>query len=311
MATPYVTASLLQSRPASIAWTVTPKLTADLASQTAQLEQECWTATSAVDRFLHQPLRATVNTEEGLCPGYPRFGVNPHNGLGNIITRRWPVTQVLAVQVAPSRSFPPAWALVPAGSALIRTPVIGASGPAPVTVPSGGNAIDVAPGYLRRDCGRGGQRVMVSYVAAYPHCGLTEAAEKGASTITVDDVTGWANPQGFSAGFAYDGTLTEGVQVTAASAMTPITLPGIGGTAQAGPGTLTLSAPLQFAHATGTVVSALTPDSIRAVALQAMVQALEGIDAIAAQSLAGQMSGGSAEVAANAAAVLCDYRAIA
>lgn len=308
-ATPYVTAAMLTAMPSSVSWTVIPTLTADSDAQLAQLAQECWKATSAVDRYCCQPLRAVANTEEGTGPGQPRISVDRDTGIASVVTRRWPVTQVLAVQVSPVRCFPPQWTLVPLDQCIIRHPVILSAGPAPQTGPGGGNVIDIAPGWITRDRGTGGWRVMTSYLHAWPHTSLTadvQPAQSGPQTVTVDDVTGWAGVTGF----AYDGPGTELAEVTTAAATVPVQLPGGAGTVQAGPGTLTLSSPLLFPHPAGTVLSALPPDVTRATALQAAVQALEGIDAIAAQSLSGPMSGGSGELAESVELILDEYRRI-
>lgn len=313
MATPIVTAAMLLSQPAGIAWNVIPTLTASGPEQQAQLAQECLKATSAIDRYCHQPLRAEVVTdppESG--PGRGRVSIDRRTGNAKLITRRWPVTQVLAVQVASARSFPPDWSLVPSGQTLIGRPVIASAGPVPPTEPDGGNVIEVAPGNIGwvasgRDGFRGLERVMWSYGHGWPHTSLTAPAAASASTITVDDVSGWAVPQGFSGGMVYDSTLTEGAVVLSVSADSPVQLPGVAGTVQAGPGTLTLSAPLQNAHAIGTVISAMPPDLIRAAALQAAVQALEGIDAIATQSQSGQMAGSTGALAAEVERILESY----
>ena len=307
MATPYVTPAMLTSAPAGIAWTVIPTLTANSAEQQAQLAQVCWKATSIVDTYCRQPLRATINTESGNGPGHPRVAVNRDTHTGTLITRRWPVTGVAAVQTSLARNFPPQWSLVPADQYKVRHPVIASAVSAPVTGPSGGNVIDVGPGYINWDYGRGGWDVLYSYGSGWPHAGLTVAATAGATSVTVDDVTGWAGVTGF----AYDSTSTEAVQVTAAAATSPPVLQGTGGTVQAGPGTLTLSAPLGFAHAAGTVISALPANAIHAAVLAATVQALEGIDAIATQSLSGQLAGGTGALATEVEMILDDFRRIA
>lgn len=306
-ATPYITAGMLQSHPAGISWNVIPTLTASTQAQLAQLAQVCWQATSAVDRYCRQPLRATVNTETGPGPGMSRVAADRRTRKGTLITRRWPVTSVAAVQTSLASAFPAQWSLVPAGQWKVRHPPVLSAGPTPATGPSGGNVIDVAPGYITWDYGRGGWDVMVSYVSGWPHAGLTVTAQPGAQQISVDDVTAWAGVTGF----IYDGTSTEAVTVLAAPATAPVQLPGAAGTVQAGPGVLALAQPLAFAHTAGTVVSALPPDVIRATALQASVQALEGIDAIATQSLSGQMAGGTGVLAEEVEMILDDYRRIA
>lgn len=306
-ATPYVTPAMLTSAPAGLSWTVVPTLTASTAEQTAQLAQVCWQATSAVDRYCRQPLRATVNTETGSGPGLPRIASDRTTRRGTIVTRRWPVTSVVAIQTSPSNAFPEQWTLVPSGQWKIRNPAVLSAAPTPATGPSGGNVIDVAPGYITWDRGRGGWDVMTSYLSCWPHAGLSATATAGAQTLTIDDVTGWAG----TVGFLYDGVSTELVEVSAVSATTPVQLPGVAGTVQAGPGTLTLSQPLAFNHGVGAVLSALPPDVIRATALQASVMALEAIDAISTQSLSGQIAGGTTVLAEEVELILDDYRRVA
>jgi hypothetical protein len=117
----------------------------------------------------------------------------------------------------------------------------------------------------------------------------------GAMTVHVDDVTGWAG----ASGWIYDGTSTEPVTVTTASADSALVIPGIvnpvvnslsGGalTVQAGPGTVTLTTPLTYGHGAGTVLSALPETVLRAAALFCAVQAIETIDAIATQAVSGE-----------------------
>lgn len=306
-ATPYITPAMLTAAPAGLSWSVVPTLTASAPAQLAQLAQVCWQATSAVDRYCRQPLRAVINTETGAGPGLPRIASDRATRRGTIVTRRWPVTSVAAIQVSPSIAFPEQWTPVPSGQWRIRHPVILSAAPTPETGPSGGNAIDVAPGYITWDRGKGGWDVMTSYQSGHPHAGLTASATSGAQTLTVDDVTGWAG----TVGFLYDGVSTELVEVVDATAAVPVQLPGVAGTVQAGPGTLALAQPLQFSHSTGAVVSALPPDIIRATALQASVMALEMIDAIATQSLSGQMAGGTTILAEEVELILDDYRRVA
>ncbi|GAB2695939.1 hypothetical protein GCM10010442_11950 [Kitasatospora kifunensis] len=305
--TPYVTPAMLTSAPAGISWAVVPTLTASAQTQTAQLAQVCWQATSAVDRYCLQPLRATVNTETGSGPGLPRIASDRATRKGTIVTRRWPVTSVAAIQTSPASAYPEQWTLVPSGQWRVRTPPILSAAPTPSTGPTGGNVIDVAPGYITWGRGKGGWDVMTSYLSGWPHAGLSAAVSAGAESLTVDDVTGWTG----SVGFLYDGISTELVEVTAAAATVPVQLPGVAGTVQAGPGTLTLAGPLGFQHSAGAVLSALPPDVIRAAALQASVMALETIDAIATQSLSGRMAGGTGVLAEEVEMILDNYRRVA
>lgn len=302
--TPYITPGLLTSAPAGLSWQVVPTLTADAAEQTAQLAYICQQVTSLVDGYLHQPLRATIVTEQNCGPGMPRVAVNRDTGIGELITRQWPVTAVNAVQASPVRSFPPQWSLVPAGQARIRTPVLMAASGIPASGPSGGNAIDVAAGYIDWCHGRGGWLVSPSYTSGYPHAGLTAATAADAESLTVDDVTGWA---GWT-GFLLDGPATELVTVTAAQAAAPVQLPGLGGTVQAGAGTLTLAEPLQYVHEPGALVTAIPLAALHAAALSAAVIALETITAIAAQSSSGNLPGGLGALATESELALDPFR---
>jgi hypothetical protein len=232
-------------------------------------------------------LRATADTEYLTGPGQPRCTVDRNTGSGILVMRRWPVTDVLAIQTSPSRSFPRVWTPVPAGLWDIRHPLISLGDSASATAPDGGCTIDVAPGYVSWADGSGGQRVQVCYVNGWPHTSLTAACTGGAGTLEVDDVTGWAG----AAGFAYDGSGTEQLSVLSVSATTPAELPDGAGIAEAGPGTVTLSTPLTFGHAEGTVISALPADVVQATILAAAVQALQGgIDALTIQAMPGEHS---------------------
>jgi hypothetical protein len=306
MATPYITPGMLTSAPAGISWKVVPTLTADSAEQLAQLDQVCWRATSIVDSYCRQPLRATANTETATGPGAPRVAVDRHTGMGLLVTQYSPVVEVLGVLVAPSRSFPPQWCRVPDDHCRIRHPAPLSAGPAPVTTPAGGNAIDLAPSHLDWRHGRSGWQVQYSYLSGWPHTSLTADTQAGDTTVQVDDVTGWTG----AVGFAYDGPGTEPVQATAAAATVPVELPNGAGTVDAGPGTVTLAAPLTAGHPAGTVISAMPTAVIQATLLLATVQALEGLNAIAVQSMSGRLAGGLGPLATEAEMILDDYRRV-
>lgn len=309
--TPYVNSAMLLARPLGVSWTIVPSLSASDQAQQAQIDSECQAATSAVDRYCRQPLRAVITTEQMPGPGMPRFATDRISGRTTLITRRWPVASVAAIQYAlnpPWGTYPLAWHLVPAGQWNIRNPVLQAPAAGPPSGPSGGNVIDIATGFTDWLHGKGGWTAMVSYQSGFgAHTSLTAAAAKGATTLAVDDVTGWAS----TGGWLYDAASTELAQVTAVAAASPVQLPGVAGTVQAGPGTLTLAAPLAYSHQPGAVISALPADIIRATALQATVQAIEGIDAIATQSVSGARSGGSGELATEVEMILDDYRRVA
>lgn len=278
-----------------------------------------------VDTYCRQVLRSTLAVEYLNGPGMPRCNVD-QTGNGVLQTRWWPVTEVLAIQLSSSRAFPRVWTPVTAGQWDIRHPLISPGDSASATAPDGGWTVDVAPGWISWDgCGRGistpngawrgaggrgGLRVQLAYLNGWPHTSLTGDAGQGASELTVDDVTGWTG----ASGFAYDGAATESLSAESVAANSPFVLPDDAGTAQAGPGTITLSSPLNFSHQAGTVVSALPADVIYATILAAAVQALTGgTDAITIQSVSGEHS--SPQPTADGMtkqyqALLSDYRRI-
>jgi len=317
--TPYCSAGMLTAQPAGLSWQVVPTLTASTAEQAAQLSSVCRIATSQVDSFCRQPLRATVNTETITGPGKGRLTVDPGTGIASLVTRRWPVAEVLAVQTSPARAFPPSWTPVAANQWLIRYPVLSAPFGAPQSSASGGNVIDLAPGVASWADGRGTLRLEHAYLSGWAHAGTTSMALAGAMTMHVDDVTGWAG----ASGYLYDGTSTEPVTCTTVAADSALILPSIVApvvnpftdpsgalTVQAGPGTVTLTTPLTYGHGAGTVLSALPETVLRAAALFAAVQAIETIDAIATQSLSGEF-GSTSMLAKAAEQALAEFRRIA
>lgn len=298
LGTPYITPQMLRDAPSGVSWDIIPEPNSTDAETLAELTNVCWRATSKIDTYCNQPLRSTVNTEYVNGPGMPRCNVDPDTGNGVLQMKRWPITEVLAILISPSRAFPRAWTPVPAGNWDIRHPLIWSGDSASATAPDGGWTIDVAPGYISwcgtspglssrwsGGGGRGGQRVQVCDINGWPHTSLTATAAAGATTISVDDVTGWTG----ALGFVYDGAATEQVSGVSVSATSALVLPNGAGTAQAGAGTITLSSPLAYEHQKGTVISALPAVVIEASVYAASVQALEaGIDSVAIQTLSGE-----------------------
>lgn len=290
LGTPYITPAMLTSAPTGVSWGIIPFPKASSAEQLAELTSICWRATSIVDTYCNQVIRATVDNETLTGPGAPRVAVQQDTGNGLLVMRRWPVTQVLAIQTALNRSFPRVWSTVPDDQYDIEHPLINQyTDTASATSPDGGASILVASGYVTWVYGRNGQRILVSYVNGWPHTSLTQAAAAGDTMLHVDDVTGWTGAQGF----AYDGADTEPVSVASVAATTPLPLPNGVGTAQSGPGTVTLSSPLAYAHAVGVVVSSLPANVIWAAALAAASQALSaGFTSIAVQNISGSLTEG-------------------
>lgn len=290
MATPYVTPQMITNAPTGVSWSIIPAPKSSNPQQLAEQTNMCWRATSIVDTYCNQVLRATVDNEELSGPGNVRVNVQRGTGNGILVMRRWPVIQVLAIQTAANASWPRKWTPVPAGMYGAEHPLIGQyTNTASATAPDGGSSILLAPGYVDQCRGQNGTRLLVSYTNGWPHTSLTQAATAGATTVHVDDVTGWTG----AAGFAYDGSTTEAVAASSIAATTPLPLPNGVGTAQAGPGTLTLSSPLAFNHAAGTVISALPANVLWAAVLATAAQALEaGITSISIQNMPGSTTEG-------------------
>jgi hypothetical protein len=186
-------------------------------------------------------------------------------GNGRVILSRWPVLSITQVQVAPNGVFPRQWTTVPAGYYDIEHPVLGVYGSAaPSDSGDGGQSIVIAPGYVNWGGGRNGVLLRVSYINGWPHCSLTSDVAIGATSLPVDDCTGWAITGEFgvtgAAGTIYDSGQQETVQVSAASATS-------------GPGNLTVPA-LTFGHKAGTMITTLPQSVIWATILFASAQAL-------------------------------------
>jgi hypothetical protein len=265
------------------------------AQQFAEQMNICHRATGMIDGFVNQALRATVDTEQRSGPGEYRINLEQSTGNVRWILSRWPVTDILAIQVSGNGTFPRQWNQVQSGFWDIENPVIGVydSYTPGGSAGTGGQSIIIAPGYGGWWNGRNGLRFSCSYVNGWPHSGIMANVTSGSSTIQVDDVTGFA---GASARI-YDGASTETVHITSVAANTPLTLPNGGGTAQAGPGMLTLSSPVNFSHPGSNpatvVISSMPQDVLWAVILAAMTQALEsGITSVSIQNISGSQTAG-------------------
>ena len=263
--TPYVTPATLVSAPTGIAWsTIPPGKDVTPARHLAEQANICARATAQADEYCNQVLRATSDTEVYHGPDY-RVTVQ-QTGNVRIILQRWPVLAVTKVEVSPAATWPRQWVTLPAGWAEPETPPAGLYGStAPSAAGSGGQSILIGPGYVDWSQGRQGYTIRVTYVNGWPHAGLVSPAPQGATSLQVDDCTGWAVTSGAgvtgATGVVKDSGAQEVVQVTAASA-------------QAGPGTLTLAAPLRFPHQPGVAVTTLPASAEWAVILFATAQAL-------------------------------------
>ena len=229
----------------------------------AEIWNMCGRATSRVDGYTNQTLRATADVELLYGPDY-RVTVGPASGgqyptpyWGNsaaqnarVILSRWPVLQVTGVKTCPNNLWPRTWTAVPSGYFEPAVPPIGVYGSvAPGGSAEGGQAVTIGGGYINWSLGRNGWAIQVFYVNGYPHCSLTSAVTAGVSTLPVNDCTGWAIADYYgtytgATGRVVDSGQQEAVHVTAASVTS-------------GPGTLTLSSALNYPHAAGTLVTTM------------------------------------------------------
>ena len=285
---PYITAPMLLSGawPVSVDFSTLPpgRLQAGSANFAAvtNLAAE---ATTECDAFCNQPLRACLSTEtlHGPGDGANRVTVQNGSGLGRIMLQRFAIMAVTAVQVSPN-TWPRQWTTVPAGQFGPEYPPIGLYGSqAPSAAGQGGQAILINQGYVTWCLGRNGFVIQVTYLHGWPHTALTANAAASATTITVDDCTGWAPVGGSTfgaAGVIYDGAAQEAMNVSASSVT-------------AGPGTLTLTAPLASPHQAGTLISSLPQDVIWGAALYAGATALtRGASSTTTRDTPGRGSGG-------------------
>lgn len=283
--TPYCTLPELLSAPTGISWsTIPPGQSVTAPQRQAEQLNILGRATARADGCVRQTLRATVAEEQLYGPDY-YLTVQNGSGLGRAILSYWPVLSVTSVQVSPN-SFPRSWVTVPAGYYDIERPVIPVYGSvAPSAVPIGGQAILIARNYVAWCNGRNGFAVKVGYVNGWPHTSLTGPVTAGATSLPVDDCTGWAITGEFgqagAAGLVYDSGFQETVQVTAASV-------------PAGPGTLTLSSPLLNSHQAGVMVTTLPQSVIDATILFSVAQALQrGATSTTVHAIPGGTGGGA------------------
>jgi hypothetical protein len=331
--TPYLTPQMLLAAPTGIVWS-----TVGAGSRPTEQQQFneqvnlCRRATSMIDGYCNQPLRATVDVETLYGPGDLRFQMSP-NGNARLLLSRSPVTQVLGGLVSAAASFPPQFTTVPPQYFKIEKPLIGVYG---TTVPGGsdnaGQAVLLAPGYVGWYGGRMGWQVQVAYVNGWPHASLQAPAAAGDMTLSVDDCTGWGPPAPYypqagssvttvpqlpgqlsipqlaqfagtgAAGTLYDPGSQEAFTVLAASAVS-------------GPGVLTLAGPLAYEHAVGVMTSTLPNTIIQAAILYCVSQALvRGATSTSVQALPGTGTSGGEKTADEYAAeadLLCHpYRRI-
>lgn len=279
--TPYITPAMLIEAPTGISWSTIPGQNATKDEKLAAVLNICVRATSAVNGYCNQPLRATIDTEQFTGPGDFRCQNQP-NGVTRLLSSRFPVASIVSGRVTPAAAFPASWQTIPANQFRPEKPLVGVYGSsAPSGSGTGGQAILLAPGWVSWGFGRLSSTVETTFINGWPHAALTQRAIAGTGVLQVDDITGWLG----AGGNIYGGAGQEFVQVTA---VTPTVLGAISGS-----GTLTLASPLTFTHDPGVLVSTL-PGSVQQASIYfAVAQALtRGATATAVQSIGGSTTGG-------------------
>lgn len=306
IATPYVTPATLIAAPTGIGWSTIPVRNGTEQQQLAEQTNICWRATHDIDAMCNQPLRADLALETETGPGFRLTIPTSGSGAARLVTQRSPVTEIIGGQYSPSSAFPPVWTPIPASSFMAGAGSIQTLGNSmPDASGAGSYFIDIAPGYITWINGRDGTRLQVAYISGWAHTSLTSAVAASATTLAVDDVTGWLGTMGQ----IYDGALTESFTVTAVSADNPTTV--FGASVPTGPGTLTLSSPLAYAHTSGILATALPYSVVWAAVLLCVAQALtRGATAITGPSMPGAMThpGSPDECKVEAEALITPYR---
>lgn len=250
--TPYVTPAMLLASNYGISWGTFPKSGASAADQIAAQLQICATLTSEMDAIANQMLRATIDVEREFGPDLV-ITMLP-NGWARFRMSSSPIARLVGARVSPSSANPPAWSSIAGTSLILEHSPLPATG---TIVPAGSGPLPAAalipPGYVSRMAGRKGYYVEVTALAGFPVAGIDVAAAVAATSLHVDDVTGWWDPDLLAGarGTIYDPPWREDVVV---AGMTPDVAGAI-----SGPGTLTLTTGLRFGH-TPSVGGTTEPD---------------------------------------------------
>jgi hypothetical protein len=304
---PYISPTTLESAPTGVDWTtIGPSPADDLtpAQNMAEMWSMCARATSRVDGYCNQVLRATTDTELLHGPDYrvtvgpasggnyptPYWGTSPAQN-ARLILSRWPVLQVTGVKVCPNNLWPRTWTSVTAGYFEPEVPTLNVyNSVSPGGSADGGQAILVGGGFIDWTYGRNGYAIQVTYTNGWPHCSLTSAVAAGVTSLPVNDCTGWGITNYYgtftgATGVIEDSGQQEAIHVTATSATS-------------GPGNLTLSSATNYPHQAGTIVTTMPAAVQQACIYFCTAEALtRGATSTTIHSVGGgaQSSGGGAK----------------
>lgn len=291
------------------------------ASATQQLTSQmdiCMRATASAEAFLNQQVRCTIDVQTENAPSRNRVWLDAATGVVRFMANHFPVLDIIAAKTSPSGTFPRSYQDVAANMWEVDDPpsintgsaVTGGDG-------QGGNVILFAPGTLNYMHGKKGFRIVVTYLNGWPHAGITAAMLANATTVHVDDVTGWSVTTADEPITCpiYDGANTEVVQVVGVASTTN----GTTGLSAYGPGVLTLAAGTGNAHAGLTsgvancLISTLPATIMTAVIKMAVSEALvRGATATSVQRNQGQTtkSGSHGDLYLEGCELLLPYRRV-
>lgn len=191
-----------------------------------------------MDSLATMSLRAFVDTESDFGPDLVVQVLQ--NGWVRYRFPTSPILQIVSAAYAYASDVTATWNEIPADQCTTEHAAIVPTGSIVPSTPTGPTSILLPPGYIDWRAGRNGYRLRVSAICGFPVAGIDEAAAVGATSIHVDDITGWWNGVAGARGTIYDAPAREGIAVTGST-------PDVTG-AVSGPGTLALATGLQFAH---------------------------------------------------------------
>lgn len=244
--TPYIIPAMLTNlAPFGIDWASIPVSGVGAAANVAALWDLCLLASDSVDTTVNMPLRATLDVETLMGPDQ-RVSISGSTGVAVALMGHWPILTVAGAQWTTTGGFPQVFNTIPSNMMAVGEPSTSFAISGGTAIPGGAgdgmNAIIIAPGYIDWTAGRQGFTVQIAYINGWPHAGLDVTAAANATSIHVDDVTGFAGTRPM----LWDAGSTERVNVTSVTADSPLTV--FGNTVQSGPGTLNLSSGLSYAH---------------------------------------------------------------
>lgn len=235
--TDYLTPAVLKATNVGVQWDTFPTDKASEGDKLAALQDICATVTSEMDTVANQTLRAIVDTEDEFGPDYTITVDNSSGWARFRFPSLTPILSIVSGRCSPAATNgTPTWTDIPTTAMATEHALVTPQGTTVPTTATGPVAVLIAPGYINWYSGRKGYRVQITAICGYPVAGIDQAASAGATSVHVDDVTGWLGVRGT----IFDPPGREQITVSAVT-------PDVAG-AISGPGTLTLATALKYDH---------------------------------------------------------------